>query len=441
MLRLLPLLALALIPAAVAAPVPPGGRVEFGANGLLSRADLEKVVFDSRPLTREEEREFPDEAGPEEKEGDPREAQPEAPQRTNRYDVAVHMPWARFRAGEPMPVYFVLRNNRSSTLGLRSRIDLSGPTLELQGGGVSYDIRDRATGKSVVGIRMASTHCGGGSLVDVPAYGFYCVRGDLNRMTGGPLAPGEYEVDWRCGRLAAAPVRFTVAPSDAKPVLAAKRPHFHFYHLTSGSDDGYPERAGEPFQWRDGRLRSEWTASMTAALAVGQAGRYVPDASAIPTADKFVEAWAVWKPYRDGDRVAVTLRAVPPYDKVCFGELPELFLQIETPADERERWDEAPAKAMQFDRQSGTLVTPLTIEARLPDGWREWLGPSETARVAVLVASKRIEFPRGNAQVLEKVKEAMRDERAFSGERPPVWSGVVRSDFTELRLPPRLPPR
>lgn len=433
MCRLLVLLPLALLPAALAAPVPPGGRAEFGTNGLLSRADLEKVVYDSQPFQRADGREVPDDAEPADKQ-DEAKPDPALPQRANRYDVAVHLPWAKFRAGEPMPVYFVLRNNHGTTLGLRSRIDLSGDHPEMQGDGISFDVRARATGKSVVGIRSASTNCGGGSLVDVPAFGYYCVRGDLNRMTGAPLPPGEYEVDWHFGRLQAAPVLFSVAPGDAKPVPFAKRPHVRF-HLTHGSASERPERAGEPFHWPDARLSTVWTQAMTSALAVGEGGAYVPDVRRIPAADKFVEARAVWKPYRDGDRVSITLRAVPPYEKVCFGDLPELFLQIETPANERERWDEAPAEAKQFDRQSETLLTPLTIEARVPDGWRERLGASETARVAVLVASKRIEFPRGNAQALEKAKLKLRDERN-AGSRPPVWSGVVRSDFTELRLPP-----
>lgn len=432
MLRLLPLLVLALLPAAFGAPVPPDTRPDFGTNGLLSRADLEKVVFDTRAIKRADGREWPEETEPEERKGE--EKRDEAlPQRANRYDVAVHLPWAKFRAGEPMPVYCVLRNNRGAVLGFRSRIDLSGDRPEGQGSGLSFDIRDRATGASVLGGMSASTNCGGGSLVDVPAFGFYCVKGDLNRLTGAPLPPGEYEVDWSCGKLAAALVRFSVAPGDTKPKPVARRSHITFLHLQPGSDDDrLPERAGEPIQWREGNLNSVYTGSMLSALAVGPGGAYVPDARTIPTADKMVEAWAVWKPYRDGDRVMVTLRAVPPYEKVCFNEVPQLFLQVETPEENRNGrgWHEALAKRGDFDR--GTLVTPLTIEARLPEGWREWFGESETARVAVLVASKQIEFPRGNAQVVEKLLE--RVDRLPNRERPSVWSGVVRSEFTELRL-------
>ena len=92
------------------------------------------------------------------------------------------------------------------------------------------------------------------------------------------------------------------------------------------------------------------------------------------------------------------------------------------------------AKLSEHDR--ATLVTPLTIEARVPEEWREWLGGSDTARVSVLVVSMEVQFPRGNREELEKIKHAIRE---IVRDETPVWKGVVRSDFTELRLPPRPP--
>jgi len=68
--------------------------------------------------------------------------------------------------------------------------------------------------KSVLMRVMASTNCGGGSLVDVPANGFYCVRADLNRVTGAALPPGEYEVAWNYGPWASASVLFTVLTAE-----------------------------------------------------------------------------------------------------------------------------------------------------------------------------------------------------------------------------------
>lgn len=423
--------------ALAAAPVPRDARVPFGAHGTLPRADLERVKFDSQLVLNEDGK-------PRDDDEERDERNPDAPLKANRYDVAVHLPWAKFRTGEPMPVYLVLRNNRDETLGLHSRIDLSGGEVDIHGGGISFDVRSRATGKSVLQHTRGSTNCGGGSLVDVPPQGFYCAAGDLNQLCRGLLEPGEYEVDWRCGRFRAAAVRFTVLRSDAKPLAPKKPTHLHFYHLMSdtGEGDGRQlKRIGEPFCWNNVRIDSVRVESLAAALAVGQLGPYVPDVRAIPTADGLIDAWVVWKPYRDGDRIAVTLRARPPHTDVRFDQIPQLFLQAETSSETgRERWNE-PANAKQFERDRGGLTTPLTIEVRLPDGWRERLGDSDTARVSVLIASKEIEFPRGTASHAEK-REEQKDQLvgpASDAERPPVWSGVVRTDAIELVLPPRFP--
>ena len=56
MSRLLLLLSLALVPAVVAAPVPRDVPPEFGRHGLVARADLEKVRFDSRPAADDKDR-------------------------------------------------------------------------------------------------------------------------------------------------------------------------------------------------------------------------------------------------------------------------------------------------------------------------------------------------------------------------------------------------
>ena len=371
MLRLLPLLAFALLPAVVAAPVPPGGRVEFGANGLLTRADLEKVRFDSRPV----------------KEGRRAEAKPKAGPR--EFDVAAHLPWTKFRKGETMPAYFVLRNNRDKQLGLLSRMDFSGPEPTMQGGECSFDVRDRATGKSVLVRVSAATNCGGGSLVDVPANGFYCVRADLNSATGAALPPGDYEVAWSYGPWASAPVLFTVLPANgAKLAARAKRYHSRFYHLTEGrEDEARSGRAGDPCVWSDSSMSTVHADSMAAALAVGQHGVYVPDLHSVPTADKLVEAWVEWKPYREGDRVAVTLRAVPPYKQVRIAELPQLFLQLDAPDEANFRRSETAEDGKQFATDGNALVTPLTIDVQLPKEWRGQTGVSGTARVAVLVVA------------------------------------------------------
>lgn len=430
MLRLLPLLALALLPAAVAAPVPPGGRPAFGAGGLLSHADLESVRFDSRPVKDGEKY---DELKPAEevvKESKPAKVRPK-----NRYDVAVLLPWVTFREGEPARAYFVLRNNRGSPLGLDARLSLFGPEPGVWNS-CGIDVRDVNTGKPVFVIGLSGCACGGGSLVDVPADGFYCVAGDLGRCADGtPLPPGEYEVDWHYSSLRSAPVRFSVLKGDgAKPVALKKRAGLRYFHVEPEFDsDERPEKAGEPFRWPACVLNTVYADELATALAVGQGGVYVPDIHTIPAADKLVEASAEWRPYRDGDRLIVTLRAAAPHKQVRFAEAPQLHVQVESRADERfaPMLEEA-MKLAEVRDNDAVLTTPLTIEARLPTGWRDRCGVSGTACVAVLISAGRIELPRGVGLERAKVNEAIREERT---DRPPVWGGIVRTDFTELHFP------
>jgi hypothetical protein len=443
MSRLLPLLALAFVPALVAAPAPRDTRPAFGASGVLTRADLEQVRFDSRAMKPGDEKEQAEEK-PARDEVDEvkRSDEPEKPRPANKFDVAVHMPWTVFREGEPVPAYLVLRNNRNALLGLTSRIDLSGTFPEMQGGAASFDVRDLATGKSVLVGHGASTNCGGGSLIDVPADSYFVTRGDLARLCGG-LKPGDYEVEWSYRPFRSAPVRFSVTKSDTPRAPAAKPDTVHhFYHVSQGFErEERLRRLGEPCVWRDCRLTSDYSGSMEAALAVGQTGAYVPDVRTIPYADRLVEAWVEWHPYREGDRVVVTLRAAAPHEEVRFDEVPELYLQIEAPRGE----DDGHGSRLLREAKEGhrvretTLATPLTIEARLPADWRERVGVTGPARVAVLVTSKQLEMPRrGKAQIQELMKLEKRSERGFYPA--PVWSGTLRTDFVELQFPPP-PPR
>jgi hypothetical protein len=444
MTRFLLLVALATLPALVAAPVPRDAPGTFGARGVLSRAELEKVAFDTRAAKRDGGRDWAEDAVREEKAIEDRRdpAAPAKPRPANRYDLAVVVPAARARAGEPVYAYFVLRNNRDTTLRLGSRMDLSGGFPEFHGSGMGIDVRDRATGKSALKGLAASTNCGGGSLVEVPADGFYCVRGDLNRIADG-LAPGEYEVDWRCGKLASAPVRFTVQPNPgAKPGAPAKPDGVRFFHLNHlrddehlHEDDGF--RAGAFV--REGRLSSLYAGQFESGLAVGPGGAYVPDARAIPAADALVEAWIEFKPYRDGDRVAVTLRAKPPHERVRFDDLPRLYLQVLTPdRGEGALPFEGEEKQAELKRLSDHYVTPLTLDVALPQGWRERLGAGDTARLAVVVAAKEVELPRGAERRLQKLEEKV-VERPNPGA-PPLWGGLVRTPLVEVRLPPPAPP-
>jgi hypothetical protein len=428
MRRLLPLLCFALLPAAIAAPVPPGKRAEFGANGVITTEELEQVKFDTRPLKPEEREKVGDLPAMREQED---ERKPTKPRAENRYDLAVHMPWKHFDEGESIPAYFVLRNNRGHILSLDARLSLFGsrPTIW---NSCSIDVRNAKTGKAVHVISTKGWSCGGGGLVDVPADGFYCVKGNLGRTPqGGFLPAGEYEVDWRYGWLRSPPVTFTVGKADGKIPSAVKRSGYRFYKITPVTHDDDEEDS--PLRKGDGRLEAIHADEMAAALA-SREHVLVPDIHTIPKADKLVEAWLEWKPYRDGDYLVVTLRAVPPHKQVSFAEMPHLHLQMEVPDDGHHLPAAEEEKRLAKLWEAG-IVTPLTIETRLPAGWRERLSESGTVRVAVLVTSKELEMPLHGLQL----KKRLQDVQKSDPDAPPVWQGVLRTEYVELRLPPRLP--
>jgi hypothetical protein len=136
MTRALPCLFLAFLPALVAAPVPRDPRPAFGANGLLSRAELDRVQFESRAIKADDRDKEQVEDVADEREEVKRDEAENKPRPANKFDVAVHMPWRVFREGDPIPAYLVLRNNRPITLGLKSSIDLSGTYPAMHGGAI-----------------------------------------------------------------------------------------------------------------------------------------------------------------------------------------------------------------------------------------------------------------------------------------------------------------
>jgi hypothetical protein len=421
-----------LLPVAVAAPVPrDAAKVEFDTNGVLARADLEKVAFDSRlakdvePYDGVRERQVEDVCRK------PRDAKPRP---ANRYDVAVHMPWRHFLQNDPIPAYFVLRNNLDHTLSLDARLVLA-DAEPFTMNSCDITVRNAKTGKKVDVFTRIAMSCGGGGLVEVPADGFYCVKGNLGRTADGEaLPPGEYEVDWRYRALRSAPVTFVVAKSDGKPAPRPKRPAYGFFHIREEPSDRDAPGEGEPVTWRETSLDFIVGEDMAAALASGEEA-FVPDVHRIPANDKVVEVRAEWRPYRDGDRLAVTLRAAAPHKQVVFNDLPHLYLQVEVPAGQRLEYPLAGQEKLIEKLKSSNIATPLTIEAKLPAGWRDDAGVSGPTRVAVVVTAKELEIPRGWAE-LKKTEEL---RKLFDAGETPVWGGVVRAEFTEQRFPPRLP--
>lgn len=429
---------LAALPFAVAAaPVPEPAPKPFGTHGLVSRAELDALAFDSRavPAAEREKRikraiEVLKKVQIAEKEDGPPKVRP-----ANRYDVGVHMPARRFKVGDPIPAFFVVRNNRDEDLDLDGRIDFcEGAPMVCND--AELRLTDARTGKPANEQLLRTIKCGGRDQLVIPADGFYCAKGDL-----GPLPAGEYSLDWRCGEFRSAPVRFRVFDRDgpARPVARAARPGYLFFRL---ADDHNRERR-ELEDTESGPMRrfvalEDLPANeLAAALASGSATdshTFVADVSDIPSRDKQVLVSVDWHPYRSGDRIAVTLRAAPPFQTVRFAELPQLFLQVEAPAA-RERLRQTLEAVSKKLEPITNFVTPLTIEAHFPEDWREALGSGETARVAVVVTAREPQFP------FEGLRKAMDKEDRAKFEHPecPTWAGVVRSEFAELRLPPPAP--
>jgi hypothetical protein len=402
----------------VAAPVPPGGRAEFGAKGLVTRAELAKVKFEP-PMAHRKER------------FDWKRVSADAIPPADKVSLAVHLPWHTFREGEVVPAYFVIKNGTNRDLPLDGRLDLYGPNAAARNAcavGV-YDLK----ADKVVPVVNRTNWQERESLLVVPAAGFYCVRYDVGHTVDGqPLPPGEYEVEWMCAGLHSAPAKFTITRRDdgMKPATVGKRERVHFYRLTpERKSEQLPAKVGEPFLWSASRLDRVFAGDMHAALAVGIGGVHVPDLHDIPDSDRLVRVSVEWKRYREGDRVAVTLTSVDPQKPVRFLDRPHLHLHFRATefGDLQEPSNEKPPDLKAIGGE--TLVTPLTIEAKLPANWIEWTGIYPGSRVAVLVTSGEVVIPKDR----KRVPPAKGIVKAPAG---PVWEGVLLTPFSEVRFPP-----
>jgi len=117
---------------------------------------------------------------------------------------------------------------------------------------------------------------------------------------------------------------------------------------------------------------------------------------------------------------------------VRFDELPHLHLQVEAPAAHERARQRFGAISKKLEPVTD-FVTPLTVEAHVPEGWREALGSGETARVAVVVTAREPQLPsEGLRKAFDKIERVGHPEC-------PTWAGAVRGEFAELRLPPPAP--
>jgi hypothetical protein len=433
MFRLLPLIAFATLPALVAAPVPREAPASFGSHGTLTPEDLARVKFDSR-LVKDADKHRPAE------EIDLLEEEPKKVRPKNRYDVAVHMPVTKFRVGEEIPVYFVVRNNRGFYLFLDARLDFFGEQ-PITWNSCEIELRHAKTGEPVEDSRLRGMSCGHRELLTVHGDGYYCAKADFSLQGNGkPLPSGEYEISWRCGSLASAPVRFSVLDiTGAKPVARTKRPHYHYFHIQeSHEEEVLVKRIDDPppsLSWKHTALEFFGMADFAASLAAGEGGVVVPDIHAIPVSDQLVRVEVEWQQHRDGDRVFVTLHPAVGQKAVCLSVLPQLYLQVETSDTERRHLRDRSLASKQLDELVAVFDAPLTIEARLPKDWRDWVGAHDTAKVAVVVSTQ--ELQKHGRHLVNRVRQDR--EAKHDPDAVPVWCGVVRSESKELQFPPRLP--
>lgn len=393
---------------ATAAPAPRSDAPEFGANGILTTDDLKTVAFKSRVLrTADELKELKLKSG----------------SRPEDYDVAVHLPRTKFKPGEPVPVYFVVKNKLDRKIGLKMLIDFSGHAPHLRGE-CTFSIRAINPTKPIEMEVMHSTRYSEDTLVDVPANGFHVARGDLNRLGDASLPPGEYEVEWSCQLRASAPVKFTVLPGEASaPRPKARGERFRFVAIEP--DD--PEAGDEDrFLWKDFGMEPIDVDRMSASLRSGPFGKYIPDASTIPASDGHIHARASLRREKDVETLVVALTSTDPRKEVSFNEVPRLYLQVE----EREPGGRGAKSERslrdQLRRAEPRFKTPMTIEVPFDaEQWKE--ADFGRGRLAVIVTSGKLEFPvRGKHQVelmLESSRVAL-DEKA--------WTGLVRSEFIPL---------
>ena len=408
-LAALALLILGSIPVLIAAPVPESARPAFGSGGLVTLADLERLQFES--LTARDD---------------------EPHSRLNldpsSIGLAVHVPGGRFISGESIPAYFVLRNAGQSNLGLDMRLDLASGEPAIWNS-ARITVRNRSSGKPVHIISRAGWRCGGPPLVVVPAGGYYCARGELGRSTeGATLPPGEYEVEWSYAEVRSRACRFTVLPGNDSVKAPAKRDPVitFFFWLSNGDREELAKQTGT-VTWKKLRMDPVETGGMAAALAVGRGDKYVPDVRAIPASDGMLKVSAVWTSDGDGDRVAIMLRAADEKRPVAFDQVPQLHLHVEKEAAGRLHSHERLREVVKDALHTAALRTPITLNLHLPKDWREAPELTGKCRVAILVTSQDVELPRD-----ARIKKLKRDKVLQLPGNPPIWSGIVRTGFTEL---------
>lgn len=392
-----------------AAPVPTAAEKPRFAGGIVTKADLDRLPFPARdPLL------LP--------------AIEERCPGSKHAALALYLPRTRLSVGEPVPAYFVVKHTgRREPLGLHMRLDLFRPTPGLRNS-CAITLTPRSGG-SVGSVLLRTISCGGGPLVEVPVGGYYIAKGDLGRLASGPLPAGEYDVSWSYTGIPSNSVRFAVV-ADREPPRGVRPVHaLRFLEITERDErleqvQKKLERVDEPVVWAKPGLAPLDASGVAAELGVGVGERFYPDLHDLPESDDVMLATAEW----EKDRVFVTLRPNTPNRAVRLADEPHYYLLIAS--DRRgEAGDRPEEKAQEKLAEHRSVSAPRTVEIRLPRDWKKRTGVVGTARVAVLVSTKKIE-PKYSGLV-EKVKllERLRHDNAAR------WGGVLRTPFTEMQFP------
>ena len=340
------------------------------------------------------------------------------------HDVALDLmiPRRTYYEGEPIPAYLVLRSRERHVVSVDARLDLFRPDHRTVGA-CALHLR-QLSGRPFVR-PLQRLWARGGSVLRVPASGYYCVRADLARLgAGGLLPPGRYAFSWDYARQRSREVRFEVRPRRG----AAARPAPPRLEIRRLND-----------RWAGGvrgvaTLRRARAAGVAAALAVGIEGRWYPDIHAVPHADGLLRIDA----RVEGRQLVITLRTERDGDLVRFSQDDcRLFIVARhtgpARAAQRERVAEELAKAMKQSRPV-TLVDSHTMRVRLPADWRKREGIAGAASLSVLMTSDRAEMHIGG-KIMEELRKARVDD-------PKRWRGALMSrPFVPDPGAPRARPR
>jgi hypothetical protein len=344
--------------------------------------------------------------------------------------TAVRLSKDVYREGEPIPAIFVVKNLTSKKLGLDMRLDfhdfmtVNSVALHMLKSGREKDI----------GFGLGHMWaCGGPPKAVIQPNGYYCVRGDLQRLRKRTFEPGDYTFFWDYARLRSNKVNFKVLPGDAETALDLSSPRLSAldYHATFrevlGQGD-YPDVMLENIH-----VRKQWIGRLSAVLASGVEGRYYPDLLALPARDDLVRVSAqiVKERTRGTSEISLKMASLRDEPEVRLNGALHFKLLLKAESQQLAVVEEQERLEMDRARISFEHGLPRTFRLPLPAGWSSQTGFGGKAKLAVIVSSKPLRMER-----LNRIRSLVRDIRAISqdGKEIKTWRGVLRSPFVPIVL-------